>query len=610
MCLAILLALPAGAALAADINVDADCSLANAVKSANGADQVAPANSCETGDSASADNTGSDTITITQDGAADGTISLDAQLEVTSEIVVEGMGYTVDGNSYRIFDVSAGSLTLKDLTVTGGWTSGVGGGIKVSNASLALYNSVVRHNWSAGVGGGISAVDSDVLLMDSVVSSNQTNKHASADGSRSIDSDNAPGEVSGGGIHFRGADNNLIIDKSGVSNNSSASEGGGIHVADGSAAITNSTISGNTATNRAGGLLDGGAASLTHVTVIENTAPSGAGVIPGGSTSIVNSILTGNIGGDCAGTLNSNFGNLIRDNSCGHTGLNTDPMLLLLAGAPAYYTPEAGSPVIDAGDPAFCLANDQRGLLRPPDACDIGAAESEEGAFAFQMQSAFAAQAVARQRAAENGNGDGNGSGSGAGTSDGNWSQPDVSLCESLTNNIVVADAPNTTHCRIVDATGVGNATLVEYGFIYAVDIFGYLSHTVDACFKHDSGAVILLDAAYSPRIIVPQRTRTVGTMRCATIDRPGTAVLMPLDFLTSGNIAEPVYTLSGCQATATDFLNLRAQPSTSAAVLNAVPATTTLNPDMRNTYWFRVTYSGQIGWLHGDYLTTVGSCE
>ena len=87
--------------------------------------------------------------------------------------------------------------------------------------------------------------------------------------------------------------------------------------------------------------------------------------------SVYNSILTGNSGGDCAGSLNNNYGNIIRDNSCSHDGLNTDPMLLLLAGSPAYYAPEAGSPAIDAGDTAYCLANDQRGLLRPTDACDM-----------------------------------------------------------------------------------------------------------------------------------------------------------------------------------------------------------------------------------------------
>jgi len=45
-----LLLMPIGRALAADINVDADCSLANAVLSANEQAMVAPSADCEAGD--------------------------------------------------------------------------------------------------------------------------------------------------------------------------------------------------------------------------------------------------------------------------------------------------------------------------------------------------------------------------------------------------------------------------------------------------------------------------------------------------------------------------------------------------------------------------------
>lgn len=604
-----ILLLQAGIALAADISVDADCSLANAIRSANGEEQVAPANSCEAGDAAADDNTGSDTITITGEGTVDGTIALDATLDVTSEVVIEGMGFVIDGEGNRIFAVREGSLTVKDLTVTDGWTHSNGGGILAIDSQLALYNSVVRHNYSAGAGGGISAIDSEVLLIDSAVSSNETRVWSAPTGNKRVTKDNAPDDSFGAGIYFNGLDNTLIIDKSGVSDNIANGGGGGIFVLQGSATISNSTISGNSSGSNGGGILNWGATTLTHVTIIENEAEVGAGIYDEGDLELYNSILTGNVVGDCGGSLEANIGNLIRDGSCGHDGLSADPQLLLLAGAPAYYSPNLESPVIDAGDSAYCLANDQRGILRAPDACDIGAAEQEEGAFSFQIQSAFAAQAAVASQSDDDDDNNGGTSTDAAGSStdDGTWAEPGGSLCNILPPHIVVADASDSTHCREVDAAGVGNRALSD--FFYAVDIFGDID-PVDACFVHDTGTIVLLDAAFSPRIIVPLRTWTSNGMKCANIDRAGTAVLMPTDFLVSGIVPEPVYDLSGCSVTATDILNLRANPSTSSESLQVIPTGTQLSATMRATYWFRVVHGGRVGWLHGDYLNRAGACE
>ncbi|MCY4145801.1 MAG: SH3 domain-containing protein [Chloroflexi bacterium] len=599
LCLAILL-LQAGVALAADIRVDADCSLANAIRSANGEDQVAPANNCEMGDAVSEDNTGSDTITITEAGTVDGAVVLATTLEVTSEVVIEGIGFVIDGEGNRLFAVRGGSLTIKDLTLTDGWADSDGGGILATDSHLALYNSVVRHNYSAGAGGGIAAINSEVLLIDSLVSSNETRVWTAPAGDKSIAEAEAPDLVVGAGIYFNGAENTLIIDKSGISDNLSRGEGGGIFVLQGSAAISNTTIRGNSAAGMGGGLMNRGSATLTHVTIIENRAEAGAGIYDQQDLQLYNSILTGNVEGDCGGDLEASIGNLIRDGSCGHDGLSADPRLLLLAGAPAYYVPDLESPVIDAGDSAYCLANDQRGILRPPDACDIGAAEQEEGAFSFQIQSAVAARTAT---VAQTG-----GAGEGGSPADGTWSEPDGSLCNTLAAHIVVVDAPNNTHCREVDAAGVGNADLLNYGFIYAVDIFGEVA-AVDVCFAHDAGTIVLLDAAYSPRRIVPLRTWSADGMVCANTDRAGTAVLMPVDFLVSGVVPEPVYDLSGCSVTPVDILNLRVNPSTSSEILLAIPAGTRLSATMRTTHWFRVAYGERVGWLHGDYLNRAGAC-
>ena len=69
---------------AASITVDDDCSLANAIRSANGDAQSSDMNSCETGDS------GADTISLGRD------VELyEALPEITSELTIEGHHHTL-----------------------------------------------------------------------------------------------------------------------------------------------------------------------------------------------------------------------------------------------------------------------------------------------------------------------------------------------------------------------------------------------------------------------------------------------------------------------------------------------------------------------------------
>ena len=126
-------------------------------------------------------------------------------------------------------------------------------------------------------------------------------------------------------------------------------------------------------------------------------------------------------------------------------------------------------------------------------------------------------------------------------------------------------------------------------------------------CFQ-DTGAIILLDAATSPRAIVALRTVTDGDKRCADVDREGTAVLMELDFMTSGLVADLEIPLPECTVTTTDILNLRNAPAGDtilAVILNDVSFT----PIARVTSWFNVDYYGTVGWISADYVTTTGNC-
>ncbi len=630
----IVLLLSIGPALAADINVDADCSLRNAILSANEQDMVEPLAACETGDIndgvTQVDDDGNvipaglDTITIQVDGTSEGVITLEGTLTVTSNIVIEGGGSVVQGAGKQIFNVSAGSLTVHNLTMNGGWSDGNGGAIAVRESALKLVNSVVSGSGARALGGGIYAANSDLSLVGSVVMDNSTgvltkpeppaepdDTEADNNGEAENNEGSAQAEsaepitwdTSGGGIYFKGEGKALAIDRSGVHGNRSRNFGGGLYIAAGTATITNTTISGNTA-GQGGALYNAGDSRLTHATVVFNSAADTGGIVDDATLQLYNSIVADNDGGDCAGTLNGLIGNLIRDLSCGHDGLSADPALLLLGGSPAYYLPQLGSPALDAAAAGYCLPADQRGIIRAPEACDIGAAEYEPGAFTFQIQSALATLSL--PDAGDTG-------------ADGEVAQPtpepalpptaESSTCASMPAGISIFGYQSGTACKVLDSSGVGNQTVIDYGFNHAVDVFGDLSSPVTACFGQSTGIIILLDAATSPREIVPQRARLVNGLICADISRAGTVVLMPDEFVHSGLVPALAWELSGCTVTTTAILNLRSESESGSSVVANVLNDVELNADLKANNYYRVRYYEIVGWLSSDYLTKSGNC-
>ena len=636
--------MPIGSALAADIMVDADCSLPNAVLSANGEEMVEPLADCEAGDAddgnAQVDDkgveipAGLDTITIDVAGTDEGVITLEATLTVSSNIVIEGSGFAIDGAGNQIFNVTAGSLTVHNLTMSGGWSAEHGGGIAVTNAAVTLNNSVVSGNSATELGGGIYALDSDLALIDSVVSGNATGivdkpepppaPEDEDDNAQTADTDEEeasaqteptdepePPEVPitwdtfGAGVYFEGEANSLTIDKSGLDTNVSPSNGGGVYIASGSATINNSTISGNRVGGEGGGVYN---AQLQYTHSCDSCGQLSYDRWGHrrqlDAAALQQYRLPTTLAAIASATLNATIGNLIRDLSCGHDGLSDDPILLLLGGSPEYYLPQVGSPALDAAAADYCLLTDQRGIDRVAETCDIGAAEHQPGVFKFQIQSALAILAPP-----EPGGSSQQEEAAPAATATPEPT-PVPSSCEILPSHISVTGTYRGVDCKVLDASGVGNQTLINYGFYYAVDIFGSISSSVKACFQHNSGALVLLDAANSPRNIVALRTRHESNLICADVDRPGTLVLMPLDFFTSGQISEPIWSLSGCSVTTTDILNLRSEPNSTSSIVANVLNDVQLTADQKATYYHRVDYYGIIGWLSSSYLSLSGSCE
>ncbi|MCY4537234.1 MAG: hypothetical protein OXE52_03290 [Chloroflexi bacterium] len=346
-----------------DITVFASCSLADAIRAANTDSAVG---TCPAGN-------GADTIRLTRN------ITLDAELpQITSEITIEGGGYTISGDSaYRIFYIgNDGTLSLNNTTVTNGKAANecpyfnskgneVGttyypcGGAIVNLGNLAIGNSAFTGNSAAGKGGTMgeggaisSLVKSNLTISNSAFTGNSTAGEGGAISSwsnltisNSAFTDNSA-ENGGAIIHnigeltvidsaFTGnsAENrggaifglgNLSISNSAFTDNSA--ENGGAISSFGELTVSNSTFTHNSARDPyyrsfGGAIVYSGTTTLTHVTIARNSADSGGGgfTMNMGSRdglNLRNSIIALNSGGDCHGVLNQDIGNLIQDGSC------------------------------------------------------------------------------------------------------------------------------------------------------------------------------------------------------------------------------------------------------------------------------------------------------
>lgn len=272
-----------------------------------------------------------------------------------------------------------GALIVSDSTISGNTalpgafdtTSLQGGGIYTYNAALTMHNTLVAGNTTSGDGGGV-------------------NLGTSANGTPSA----------------------LHIDTSTFSANQAAHNGGGIAIRDqfGPIALQNVTVVGNTANTSGmsyvgGGIaIDDGAAgssalTIESVTLTGNSAATGGGIavanfFGGAATTAVvptlhdmisaNNVATTNP--DLSGSFAANF-NLVRTPGSailagGNNLTGLDPQLGLLGnygGSTPTKLPKAGSPVVNAGDPAATtLTTDQRGFSRVVGGrIDIGAVERQ-----------------------------------------------------------------------------------------------------------------------------------------------------------------------------------------------------------------------------------------
>jgi hypothetical protein len=301
-------------------------------------------------------------------------------LTVTNPLEIDGPApgsgvATVDaaGTGTRVL-VNQSTLTLTNITLTGGASGTDGAGIANfgASAALTLDHARVTSSTAAQHGGGIYN-EGTLWLVSSTVDANHANQ--------------------GGGV-FGAAGSALNVDRSSIWDNKSDQglnpTDAGIQAA-GTATISNSTIAGNVSNTTGGGLdvAAGGTATLSDSTIASNTATSGAGltVAGGASATVTRSIVASSALGNCtvAGTLTATH-SIETATDCGFTGgganqQSTDPRLGPLqdnGGPTLTMAPSTASPALDQIS-AGCPASDQRGIARPqgpaPARCDVGAVE-------------------------------------------------------------------------------------------------------------------------------------------------------------------------------------------------------------------------------------------
>jgi hypothetical protein len=215
---------------------------------------------------------GNATITLTQGAFAVDGVAID----------LVGSGKTIDaGGLSRIFSmINSSTLSLSDATLTAGHSATYGGSISVgAGSSLTLTNSTVTNSYAKGSGGAIyGATGATVTLNNSTISANSAGTNGD-----------------GGGIYAKSS--TVTLTNATISGNSAGAKGGALYAFGGSLTLIGSAVSSNTATGLGGAILSSNSNTLSidHCTLSGNTGlRAGAIYLSRGTAVITASTLSGN----------------------------------------------------------------------------------------------------------------------------------------------------------------------------------------------------------------------------------------------------------------------------------------------------------------------------
>ena len=316
---------------------------------------------------------------------------------VNKDVTIQGQGADstivqahpdIDQATERVFFIAPGTVVaIKAMTIRHGNPSSEpqsGGGIR-NEGELLIEECIILHN-RGSAGGGIFN-DGKLTLVNCTVSNN-----TATGGDTYLECN------TGGGIKNMAGVAELI--HSTVSGNTALGKGGGLHIAcQGKLVLVNSTISSNHTNQNGGGVYINGIGEFTNSTIVNNSARNGGGVcvhgtgeegVVRGLLNYTNTIIADNtitlekygladcfLGEDAS--IGTNINNLVEDGSC-DSAYSGDPHLAPLddnGGRTQTHALSPDSPAIDAILSDECVVDtDQRGISRPyGEGCDIGAFE-------------------------------------------------------------------------------------------------------------------------------------------------------------------------------------------------------------------------------------------
>ncbi len=230
------------------------------------------------------------------------------ELNIISLTIQNGHAYYLDDLDERgygggVYVPEGNRLVLNNVTITNNTSAGEGGGIYAFySSSIEINQSTIINNVASGSGAGLganfkgSAIEARLSIADSQISNNSASGYGGAlsiyssegiDITRSNISGNSAGKK-GGGIHanfkYATASSSLTLSQSALVNNvgdtlTSGYGGGGLNLYRGSVSITNSTVSGNTASSGGAIYLNASQVELLNTTISNNTNLSTGGSI-------------------------------------------------------------------------------------------------------------------------------------------------------------------------------------------------------------------------------------------------------------------------------------------------------------------------------------------
>lgn len=362
-----------------------------------------------------------------------GTIRLGSALP---PLLASGFDLTIDGPGADLLTISgdtdgdgsgdvqvltsdAPNLTLRELTIADGTTSGNGGGVKIlAGSTFTTIDHCLLMGNVAVNGGAVYHGGANLTILNSEINDNQASLGGGvylANGNNNISSSKISGNqaTTGGGIYHYS--NNLNLTATSVYSNAASDKGGGLYVYASNVFVTKCTFQENQAASGGGiyqeannltidnstfwgNQAENGGAILNKMSVMINSSTfyaNSASVSGGGllnqhiyPPNLRNSIIANSAsGGSCSGDIANGYNNIDSGDTCGWGSANgslsnTDPLLGPLrdnGGETLTLAPTWGSPAIDGvtyNTPNSCPSGDQRGVTRPQGAfCDIGAVE-------------------------------------------------------------------------------------------------------------------------------------------------------------------------------------------------------------------------------------------